>query len=403
MSVLATEKTFGPTQHLYDQFTQVRQQTMKLCETLKSEDFVVQPVVDVSPPKWHLAHTTWFFETFILQEFHEGYEVFDKQYGFLFNSYYESVGVRTIRAERGFMTRPTVTEIKKYRAYVDEQMSTFLSSQQHLKPEVEELLVLGCQHEQQHQELMLYDIKRIFGGNPIFPVYREISAVQEPTDMPEKTWLPVEEGVYQIGIEDHDKQFSFDNESGRHQVYLHAYEIQSGLVTNGEYLEFIEAGGYKDFRYWLMEGWEWIKNQEFKNPAYWFHLDGEWTWFDLQGGLRPLDMNAPVTHVSFYEADAYARWRGLRLPSEFEWETASKLYSPEVPLTANFVEQEHYHPVVAQGGNYQFFGDVWEWTNSAYLPYPYFTTKEGAVGEYNGKFMVNQMVLRGAITNFLVM
>ena len=395
MSLLTTEHTSKSIGQMRDRFISVRQQSMKLCETLKEEDFVVQPVVDVSPPKWHLAHTTWFFETFVLKAFYEQYEVFDKQYDFLFNSYYESVGKRTIRAERGFMTRPTVGEIKQYRAYVDEQLSAFLSGLTELQPELEELIVLGLQHEQQHQELMLYDIKRIFGGNPIFPVYREISGATEASSIVAKEWLSMPEGTYEIGVKEGATGFSFDNESGVHKVHLHAYEIESGLVTNGEFLEFVEADGYERFEYWLMEGWEWVKKQEFKNPAYWFFLDGEWVWIELQGGHRPIEMDAPVTNVRLYAADAYARRKGLRLPTEFEWEAAARQYAPEVPAAANFVEEENYHPVVRTAGNYQFFGDVWEWTNSSYLPYPYFQTKKGAVGEYNGKFMVNQMVLRG--------
>ena len=395
MSLLTTEKTSKSVRQLIDRFIRVRQQSMKICEPLKEEDFVVQPVVDVSPPKWHLAHTTWFFEVFILKEYHAHYQVFDEQYDFLFNSYYESVGTRTIRAERGFMTRPTVGEIKEYRTYVDQQLSGFLSSFDTLPVQMEELMLLGLQHEQQHQELMLYDIKRIFGGNPVFPVYREQSAAQNTSNKAGKKWLSMDEGIYEIGVDEDTAGFSFDNESGKHRVFLHSYQIESGLVTNGEFLEFISAGGYESFEYWLMEGWEWVKRQEFKNPAYWFLLDGEWHWFDLRGGLHPVNMDAPVTHVSFYEADAFARWRGLRLPTEFEWEAAAKRYSPEVPDAANFVEDEHFRPVVSENGNYQFFGDVWEWTNSAYLPYPHFKTKKGAVGEYNGKFMVNQMVLRG--------
>lgn len=395
--MLTSERTTQDAESLLNRYLQVRNQTEKLCETLSDEDFVVQPVVDVSPPKWHLAHTTWFFETFVLKQFFENYQVFDDQYNFLFNSYYESVGQRTIRAERGFMTRPTVKEIFKYRAFVDAKINELLENIEFVSGELDELLVLGLQHEQQHQELMLYDIKRIFGGNPIFPVYRAANDNEQDnnTEPIQTEWLAVDEGTYSIGRGADEPGFSFDNEHGQHKVYLQACEVQSRLVTNGEYLRFIEDGGYQQFKYWLMEGWEWLKKEEFKNPAYWFHLDGTWVWFDLKGGLHPIDMDAPVTHVSFYEADAYARWRGLRLPTEFEWEIAAKKYSPKVPSIANFVEKEHYHPVKAAKGNYQFFGDVWEWTNSSYLPYPYFETKEGAVGEYNGKFMINQMVLRG--------
>lgn len=396
MSLLTSEKTSQDIENLHVRYQEVRMQTEKLCETLHEEDFVVQPVVDVSPPKWHLAHTTWFFETFVLIRFKKDYLVYNDQFNFLFNSYYESVGQRTIRAERGFMTRPTVKEIFAYRKYVDTQMSELLRNLNNNPAELSELLTLGLQHEQQHQELMLYDIKRIFGGNPIYPLYQENSGNQnELESVAESQWLSVKEGIYEIGKNPNDPGFAFDNEFGKHKVYLQSYEVQSRLVTNGEYLKFIEAGGYKEFKFWLMEGWEWLKNEEFKNPAYWFFLDGEWVWFDLNGGLRSIDMDAPLTHVSFYEADAYARWRDLRLPTEFEWEVAAKKYSPVVPANANFVETENYHPVRADSDNYQFFGDVWEWTNSSYLPYPYFETKEGAVGEYNGKFMINQMVLRG--------
>lgn len=396
MPMLTSESTPQTMESLKIRFQGVRNQTEKLCETLQDEDFVVQPVVDVSPPKWHLAHTTWFFETFVLQEFKKDYEVYDDQYNFLFNSYYESVGQRTIRAERGFMTRPTVKEIFSYRAYIDSQVNDLLDDIDEVSAEMNELLVLGMQHEQQHQELMLYDIKRIFGGNPVYPVYREGSGdLRVDVTVPAAEWLSVEEGTYSIGRATNDVGFSFDNEFGRHKVYLQSYAVQSRLVTNGEFLEFIEAGGYEHFKFWLMEGWEWLKKEEFKNPAYWFFLDGKWVWFDLNGGLIPIDMNAPLTHVSYYEAEAYARWKGFRLPTEFEWEIAANKYSPEIPEKANFVEKENYRPIQAEKGNYQFFGDVWEWTNSSYLPYPYFETKEGAVGEYNGKFMINQMVLRG--------
>ncbi|MGB3468555.1 MAG: ergothioneine biosynthesis protein EgtB, partial [Cyclobacteriaceae bacterium] len=372
---MTSEKTSKDIRSLSDRYHEVRNQTVKLCETLQDEDFVVQPVVDVSPPKWHLAHTTWFFETFVLQKFRKEYKVFDEQYNFLFNSYYESVGQRTVRAERGYMTRPTVKDIFAYRAYVDDQLGKMLRGLDEVSAELSELLTLGMQHEQQHQELMLYDIKRIFGGNPIFPVYRENIDRQKSAKKTNKAhWLKIDEGLYSVGREEGESGFSFDNESGRHQVYLQNYEIQSRLVTNGEFQEFIEADGYKQFNYWLMEGWEWLKKEEFRNPAYWFHLDGEWVWYNLRGGLQKIDMDAPVTHVSFYEADAYARWKGCRLPTEFEWETAALHYSPKISELANFVEKENYMPLPATDGNNQFFGDVWEWTNSSYLPYPYFDT-----------------------------
>ncbi len=398
MSVLTVDEKSTSIQILANRYQEVRDQSMKLCEPLQQEDYVVQPVVDVSPPKWHLAHTTWFFETFVLIPQKKDYQVFNEQFGFLFNSYYESVGKKALRVERGFMTRPTVMEVKDYRVYVDKQMIGFLESLQEMDHELDRLLELGLQHEQQHQELLVYDVKRILGGNPIFPAYQDVSPrnVSENNEntLPVK-WLSVGEGVYDIGDQSKGKKFTFDNEHGAHKVYLHAYEVQSRLVTNGEYLEFIKDDGYKQFKYWLSEGWDWAKRQESKNPMYWFLIDGAWMNYQLVGGLQPIDMNAPVTHISYYEADAFARWKGLRLPTEFEWETAAKKYSADVPQKANFVENEKYSPSKASEDNYQFFGDAWEWTSSSYMPYPYFTIEEGAIGEYNGKFMVNQMVLRG--------
>jgi len=393
MSLLAVDKESDSIQLLAKRFQEVRDQSIKLCTPLKDEDYVVQPVVDVSPPKWHLAHTTWFFETFVLIPLKKDYQVFDKQFGFLFNSYYESVGAKAVRVERGNMTRPTVSEVKDYRNYVDIQMIGFFEEIEELSEDLMKLMELGLQHEQQHQELLVYDVKRILGGNPIFPPYLEHSETKSTTELEEANWLSVSEGIYDIGHQ--EKSFSFDNELGAHKVFLHAFEVQSRLVTNGEYLEFIQAGGYEQFKYWLSEGWGWVKTQEFKSPKYWFLIDGDWMNYQLVGGLQPLDMNAPVTHVSYFEADAFARWKGLRIPTEFEWETAAKIFAPTVSDENNFVEDNKFAPQASQNGNNQFFGDVWEWTSSSYLPYPYFTIEEGAIGEYNGKFMVNQMVLRG--------
>ncbi|MEQ9423280.1 MAG: ergothioneine biosynthesis protein EgtB [Cyclobacteriaceae bacterium] len=376
---------------LADKFASVRKQTLKLVEPLKTEDFVVQPIVDVSPPKWHLAHTTWFFEAFVLEKYSKGYQIYDADFGFMFNSYYEAVGERVLRPNRGFMTRPTIEEVLKYREYVDSQIDAFFISQGEVNPDILDVIEIGLNHEQQHQELMVTDIKYILGHNPLFPSYKLNSGVLVESTF-DKQFLEIDEGLYEIG---HDGAgFCYDNELGRHKVYLHQFAIANGLVTNGEYLEFIEAGGYQQFQWWFSEAWDWIQNNEIKAPHYWHQIEGKWFNYTLAGLLK-LDDSAPVTHVSQYEADAYARWKGFRLPTEFEWEVACEIYSPKTAKTANFVDAENYHPVSPIENNMQFFGDCWEWTNSAYLPYPYFKTADGALGEYNGKFMINQMVLRG--------
>ena len=386
MPGLAPDPIKNPTSSL-QKFQRVRNQSMVLCNPLKIEDFVVQPITDVSPPKWHLAHTTWFFENFILVPHDKTYQVFHKDYSFLFNSYYVAAGPRWMRSERGFLTRPTVEEIMQYRVHVDEAMERFLLQTSDL--EVLKLLELGLQHEQQHQELLLYDLKYILGQNPLFPTYQTLSPGTDAT-REDMSWLPVSEGLFEIGYE--GPGFHFDNEEGRHQVYLHAFEMASHLVTIGEFLEFINDGGYKQARWWLSEGWDWVTKEGIESPLYWVRQDGGWSQYTL-AGLQPLNMNEPVAHVSFFEAEAYARWRGLRLPTEFEWEVACAQYQPEIPTSAHFVEDGQYRPVVT-GGN-DFFGNLWEWTASAYRPYPFYKTPEGAIGEYNGKFMINTMVLRG--------
>ncbi|MDQ0109242.1 ergothioneine biosynthesis protein EgtB [Chitinophaga terrae (ex Kim and Jung 2007)] len=345
-------------------YQEVRRRSEMICAPLKTEDYVVQPVVDVSPPKWHLGHTTWFFETFILLPNAKDYTEFDPQYNYVFNSYYESVGARVIRTNRGNLSRPAVEEVMRYRRYVDEAMESFLDRE--LSPELQALLVLGLNHEEQHQELLYTDIKYILGHNPLFPPY-DVSRpdIRMPNNQGE-SWLNIRAGVYEIGFE--GEGFCFDNELNRHKVYVNDYAICEQLVTNAEYLDFILAGGYSDFRYWHAEGWDWVKNNQVTTPMYWYNIDGKWMHYTWQG-LQPLMPDAPVTHVSFYEAAAFAAWKGYRLPTEAEWEIAA--------------------PQLA-------WGQRWEWTESAYLPYPGFTKAPGAIGEYNGKFMVNQMVLRGA-------
>ncbi len=348
---------------LQTRYKKVRKHSENLCEPLQTEDYVVQPVVDVSPPKWHLGHTTWFFETFILKPHFTAYQEFDPNYNYVFNSYYETVGARVIRTDRGNLSRPTVADVYQYRAYVDEAMDNFLCNEP--PKEVSELLVLGLNHEQQHQELLCYDMKYILGHNPLFPTYAD-DHIEKNLKSDEEGWLKIKAGLYEIGYDGND--FCFDNELGRHQVYVNDFEIALALVTNREYLEFMKDKAYTDFRHWHAEAWDWVKTNQINAPLYWHEVDGEWLRYDLSG-LKPIKMDEPVTHISFYEASAYASWKGLRLPTEFEWEIA------------------------APGFNW---GQLWEWTESAYLPYPGFSKAPGAIGEYNGKFMVNQKVLRGS-------
>lgn len=349
---------------LVEEYLQIRKYSEQICEPLQTEDYVVQPVADVSPPKWHLGHTTWFFETFILKPFSVNYQVYNDEYNFVFNSYYETVGNRVIRTDRGNLSRPSVNEIYQYRAYVDEAMMKFLATT--LTDEVKELLILGFNHEQQHQELLLTDIKYILGNNPLFPAYsknqKEVLTVRET----EPGFIKISEGIYEIGYNGAD--FSFDNELNRHKVYLHDFSISKTLVNNAEFIEFIRAGGYENFNFWHAEGWDWVKNNNINAPMYWHLIDEKWFNYTL-AGLLPIDLTAPVSHISYYEAYAFASWKGMRLPTEFEWEIAA----------------EHFN-----------WGERWEWTESAYLPYPGFSKAPGAIGEYNGKFMVNQKVLRGA-------
>lgn len=379
--------------YLKDKYRSVRLKTLQLCEPLTTEDFVVQPVEFVSPPKWNLAHVTWFFETLILKAFDKNYREFNADYPYFFNSYYESLGKRVLRMERGNMTRPTTEEIYAYRKYVDEHFLHFLDKMPEIDKELFDLIELGLNHEQQHQELLLTDLKYILGHNPLFPVYltanKDFSSNGSGTK--KESFIEIEEGIYQIGYE--GEGFYFDNEKGAHQVFLHAYRLSEKLVSNAEYLEFMEAGGYKEFSYWLSAGWDWVKSHQIKAPMYWHCIEGQWQEFTLNG-LQKVNMLAPVTHISLYEADAYARWKGKRLATEFEWEVACKKMQTSVPKEANFLENNNFHPSYAHRHS-QMYGDVWEWTNSAYLPYPYFKQAKGAVGEYNGKFMMNQMVLRG--------
>ncbi len=345
-------------------YSEVRANTEQLCQPLETEDYIPQPIVDVSPPKWNIAHTTWFFEEMILKKFVAPYREFNSQFGYLFNSYYNSLGARTQRDQRGALSRPTVAEVFQYRRYVDEAMRQLLHT--NLTDESAALITLGLHHEQQHQELFLTDLKYTFSCNPLFPVYDANVVREEQGETLSNGWAEIAGGNYDIGFA--GEGFCFDNELSRHPVLLHDFSLCKKLVTNGAYLEFMADGGYEDFRLWHSEGWDWVKQHHVNAPLYWQQQDGKWMNFTL-AGLREVQMDAPVCHVSFYEAAAFAEWKQLRLPTEFEWEAASEQFN---------------------------WGLRWEWTNSAYLPYPNFKKAAGAVGEYNGKFMLNQMVLRGA-------
>lgn len=351
---------------LQQKYQSVRARSEAICQGLQAEDFVVQPIVDVSPPKWHLGHTTWFFETFVLNVYAKNYTVFNPQYNYVFNSYYETVGARVIRTDRGNLSRPTATEVMAYRAYVDECMLEFLQAEHSFDEALKSTIILGLNHEEQHQELLITDIKYILGNNPLLPAYPTAYAKPEIPVLPENEWISQNAGIYEIGAK--GDEFCFDNELNRHKVYLGAYQIQKHLVSNAEYLKFMQDQGYSDFRFWHAEGWDWVKRNQIHGPLYWHQIDDHWYQY-TPAGLIELQLDQPVCHVSYYEAWAYAQWSGYRLPTETEWEVA----------------HEHLQ-----------WGSRWEWTESAYLPYPGFVKAEGAIGEYNGKFMVNQMVLRGA-------
>lgn len=382
-------------------YKQIRARTEKICAPLLPEDQVPQPVIDVSPPKWHMAHTTWFFETFILKKFLPGYKPFHHMFNYIFNSYYESIGDRVLRDNRGFLSRPGVSEILEYRAYIDEQIEEL--SRCLLRHQVEEFMkffVIGMQHEQQHQELLITDIKYILGHNPLLPEYEKMVSGHIPDTeyiIPESVYLDVEGGVYQVGYE--GDEFAWDNEKPAHKVFVNDFKVQNRLVTNAEYMEFMYDGAYHNFRHWLSEGWALVETQKWEAPMYWHRMDGEWYLYTMHGPQR-INPNEPVTHISFYEADAYASWAGKRLLTEQEWEVVTQKYKPDIS-NGNFAESGLYQPrALAVDNDYQhnchqLMGDVWEWTYSGYFPYPGYRREEGALGEYNGKFMINQMIMRG--------
>jgi len=379
---------------LRELYQRVRHQTEELCETLVAEDCVIQTVPEVSPTKWHLAHTTWFFENFLLQAHVPDYRSMHPQYGFLFNSYYNAAGKMHARPQRGLISRPTLKETFDFRKHVDSRVQDCLENcnEEELR-RLAPLIVLGVNHEQQHQELILTDIKHVFSMNPLRPAFRGQKRTG-PAGSDGVRWQDYSEGIYSIGHE--GSGFHFDNEGPRHRVFLAPFSLASRLVTNQEYLAFINEGGYRRPEFWLSLGWIAINEKGWTAPLYWENRDGHW-WQMTLAGLREVDSNEPVCHISYFEADAYARWAGARLPSEDEWEVASE----GAPLQGNFLESGYFHPAPlashdAHGALCQMFGDVWQWTRSAYSPYPGYEPVSGALGEYNGKFMCNQYVLRGA-------
>ncbi|WP_158857592.1 ergothioneine biosynthesis protein EgtB [Lunatibacter salilacus] len=351
-----------PDQQLINKINNTRINSENICLPLEIEDYIPQPIPDVSPPKWHLGHTTWFFEAFVLVPYLNGYSLFHEDFAYLFNSYYNNAGKRVLRPNRGLMSRPPVREVMAYRAYVTDNLLKLVDQDPGEK--VRKIIELGINHEEQHQELLVYDIKFILGNQPTFPIYGDRFELSATSDKLVNEDLS--KGIYTIGAS--GDTFCYDNECRQHQVYLDAFQIANRLVTNGEYMTFISDGGYADFNLWLSDGWEFIQSTNIQAPLYWHKVDGEWWSYNLSG-FQPVNPDLPVQHISLYEAMAYAEWAGARLPTEFEREVASDR-------------------VMA--------GQLWEWTNSAYLPYPGFSKAPGALGEYNGKFMVNQHVLRGS-------
>lgn len=411
---------------LADRYAAVRRTTETLVEPLSPEDCVVQSMPDASPAKWHLAHTTWFFETFLLTPNLTGYEAFHPQFGFLFNSYYNAIGERHPRPMRGLLTRPSLDEVLVYRSYVDRSMADLLATG--VSPETARLVEVGLNHEQQHQELLLTDVKHLLSCNPLRPAYREQPVAPSSAGALPVKFIEFEAGVRAFGHE--GTEFCYDNEEPRHRQYVHAFRIADRLVTNGEWKAFIADGGYEQPEHWLSDGWDAVRTHRWAAPMYWERIDGEWRHFTL-AGMRPVDDAEPVCHVSFYDADAFARWSGKRLPTEFEWELACG----DRAIDGNLLDTGRLHPAPSDarvagagperaGGSRraegspgtpsldarpglrppasspghpiaQLYGDVWEWTASPYIAYPGYKPPEGALGEYNGKFMSNQMVLRG--------
>jgi ergothioneine biosynthesis protein EgtB len=387
----------GRRERLLAHYRKVRAFTARLCRDLEPEDCVVQSMPDVSPTKWHLAHTSWFFETFVVKVWMPRYRPEVPQYAYLFNSYYNAAGDMHRRDLRGLISRPTVAETYRFRESIDQCVGRLLEDADEASlDEIEPIVTLGLHHEQQHQELLLTDIKHVLAQNPLYPVFAETAPQSGDGTLATQRFVEFDEEIVSIG---HDRiGFSYDNEGPRHRALVLPFSLSNRLITNGEYLEFMAAGGYTRSEFWLSLGWTTVNESAsggWRAPLYWIERDGAWWNFTLSG-FRPVNLSEPVTHVSYFEADAYANWAGARLPTEFEWERAAADY----PIAGNFVDDEHFHPSPASSSAdnnvlQQIYGDAWEWTRSAYLPYPGYRAGPGALGEYNGKFMSNQMVLRG--------
>lgn len=378
-------------EEILKKYLSVRKRTEKICASLAIEDYVVQASKDVSPPKWHLAHTTWFFEAMILKKYIKNYQIFNQYFHHLFNSYYQTLGQPFPKVQRGQLSRPLIEVVYQYRKYVDEQIIQLIPS---ASPKVLELIELGLHHEQQHQELLLMDIKYNYSLNPDFPAYANPINKSLSNHQNQEFFIPVKGGVTQIGSS--SKDFCYDIEMPLHQVSISDFQIANRLVTNGEYLEFMQAKAYQNPQLWLEDGWQWVQDNQITTPLYWYLIDQQWFIFTLYG-LKPLQLNEPVCHVSFYEANAYAHWRGKRLPTEFEWELFAKLQSKNL-LQGHFLD---FHALEPKAANLhscdvqQLMGTAWEWTYSAFLPYPGYQKYDGELSEYNGKFMSNRLVLRG--------
>ncbi len=372
---------------------ETRRTSVELAAPLSAEDMTVQAMEDASPTKWHLAHVTWFFETFLLKTYLRGYCEFDPTFNYCFNSYYEALGPRQPRPNRGLLTRPSAERVIAYRAHVDEALDKLLAQSTGNRAEIGRLIEIGINHEQQHQELLLTDILALFAANPLRPAYYQLKAVEARVGADTAGWVEFEGGIRSVGHE--GSGYSWDNEGPRHAVLVHPFRLADRLVTNAEWLDFMRDGGYRTASLWLADGWGHINREEWQAPGYWEERDGDWEQMMLSG-QQPVEPDAPVCHVSYYEADAFARWAGKRLPTEFEWEVAAS----GIPVTGNTLGSRALHPLPAapshSGELRQMFGDVWQWTASAYLAYPGYRPPAGAIGEYNGKFMVGQHVLRGA-------